>query len=159
MTNCRLIKGGIIMAGGAPLGNHNHTKHGMRNSRIYNIWRSMRQRCSNPNCRNFKHYGARGIKVCEEWNDFCIFYEWSLANGYSDRLTIDRIDTNKGYEPSNCRWATQEEQQNNRRNNRYLTVDGISHTMAEWSKITGIKTATIWRRLSVGCSVEKALGR
>ena len=117
----------------------------------------MRQRCSNPNQIRYGVYGGRGIKVCEEWDDFRVFYEWAKSSGYSDFLTIDRIDCDKGYEPSNCRWVTQTEQQNNRRNNRLIVANGESHTLAEWSRITGVKIGTLWARLKAGHSPEEAL--
>jgi hypothetical protein len=135
-------------------------KHGMRHTRIYNIWRSMRQRCSNPNCINYHNYGGKGITVCDEWNDsFELFYEWAKKSGYKDGLTLDRKDADGNYEPSNCRWATQKEQQNNRTNNRLIEFQGETHTLGEWSTITGIKLATIWNRLKCGWSVEDALTR
>lgn len=133
-------------------------KHGMRHTRLYNIWRSMRQRCSNPKCINYHNYGGKGIKVCEEWQkDFSAFYKWATENGYKEGLTIDRKDVIGNYEPSNCRWSTYKEQANNKRNNRIIECKGISHTLGEWSEITGIKLATIWARLQKGWSVEKAL--
>jgi hypothetical protein len=81
--------------------------HGMRNTRIYRTWTNMKARCYNPKQDNFKYYGARGIEVCREWyDDFKTFLEWSLSHGYSDLLTIDRINSQRGYYPENCRWIS-----------------------------------------------------
>lgn len=96
--------------------------------------------------------------MCDEWlHDKTRFFEWAFSNGYRDNLTIDRIDCSGNYEPSNCRWVSQKVQQNNRSNNRHIEFNGESHTMAEWSEITGIKEATIHARLKRGWSVEKAI--
>ena len=90
--------------------------HGLHGSRLYRIWRNIKTRCYNANSPDFQYYGSRGIVVCDEWkNNFKSFYEWSISNGYSEDLTIDRIDTFGNYEPSNCRWITIQEQQKNRR--------------------------------------------
>lgn len=134
-------------------------KHGKRNTRIYTIWKSMRQRCYNPNTNRYHLYGARGITVCEEWNkSFKAFYEWAMANGYADDLTIDRIDVNGNYEPSNCRWATYKEQANNTSKSTHITYNGETHTIAEWADIIGVKMQTLWARLNIyGWSVEDAL--
>lgn len=101
-------------------------RHGMCGTRIYDIWRDMRHRCNCPGMKNYPYYGGRGIVVCEEWdNSFEAFYAWAMANGYSDDLTIDRIDTNGNYEPSNCRWATKAIQIANRRSTGECEYIGV----------------------------------
>mgnify|MGYP000781233754 FL=1 len=114
-----------------------HLKHGMAKSRIWNIWTGMRDRCSRPNNKNYQRYGGRGICVCPEWDsDFQNFYDWSMENGYSDDLTIDRIDNDGNYEPSNCRWVTRKEQTRNRSITktiplaRIAEIDGITYQAA-----------------------------
>lgn len=129
--------------------------------RLYGIWYGIKWRCLNRNSVDYYLYGGRGITVCDEWtgeDGFKNFYKWSLDNGYYDELTIDRIDVNGNYEPSNCRWATYKEQANNKRNNRLLTCRGVTHTLSEWSSITGIKPRTIESRIYLyGWSEEKAI--
>lgn len=132
--------------------------HHKSNEKIYLTWQSMRKRCESPNNKNFTDYGGRGIKVCEEWrNDFQAFYDWAMANGYADNLTIDRIDVNGNYEPSNCRWVSRKIQSNNRRNNVYLTYKGETHTISEWGEIKNIKPSVLYQRKRKGWSVEKML--
>lgn len=104
--------------------------------RLYNLYCAMIARCHNPKSISFKSYGQKGIYVCDEWrNNFIAFKNWSLKNGYNDTLSIDRIDNSKGYNPSNCRWVSKSDQQQNRSNNIWIEHDGIRHIMAEWCKI------------------------
>lgn len=118
----------------------------------------MRERCFRPNHKYFKDYGGRGITVCGEWKtNFLAFKKWAEANGYSEDLTLDRKDGNGNYTPDNCRWATMKEQQNNKRNNHIVTMDGVSHTITEWSEMLGIKKSTIRERLRCGWTDEEAL--
>ena len=131
-------------------------KHGKRNTRLYDIWCGIKVRCYNKNDKNYKNYGGRGITICQEWfNNFINFYNWSMANGYTDDLSIDRIDVNGNYEPSNCRWVDRKTQNRNTRTNRYLTYKGETHCIAEWAEILHIKQYIIIERLKYGWSIEK----
>lgn len=115
--------------------------------RLRNIWRGMKRRCNNPKDTCYPRYGAKGISVCNEWlHDFSAFEQWSLANGYSDTLTIDRIDNNGNYCPENCRWATHGEQQRNKSNNVRVEHNGESKTISEWSRLLGISDKTLYGR-------------
>src|SRR5206468_9297058 len=106
-------------------------KHGMKGTRLYTIWKGMRYRCLNPNNCNYHNYGGKGIAVCEEWqSSFLSFYNWSMENGYSDTLSIDRIDNNGNYEPSNCKWSNHSEQQINRSIATSFTHNGKTQTLA-----------------------------
>lgn len=136
-----------------------NTTHGQSKTRLYNTYYGMLQRCHNPHFRFYSLYGGRGISVCSEWReDFMAFKKWADDNGYSAELTIDRIDVNGDYEPSNCRWVTHQEQMLNTRRNRILTHDGKSMCISEWAKETGIRRETITRRIDVlGWSVGDAL--
>lgn len=103
----------------------NQTTHGMSYTKLYNSYRAMKERCHLPSHVAYKNYGGRGITVCEVWrNSFEAFADWSMANGYKDGLTIDRIDVNGNYEPTNCRWATRKEQANNTRKNNISKKEG-----------------------------------
>lgn len=133
-------------------------KHGKRNTRLFSIWANMVTRCYNPNATGYKKYGGRGITICDEWRDnFEVFYDWSMSNGYSDELTIDRINNDGNYEPTNCRWATVKTQSNNRGSNHYVNINGVVRTLTEWCELCGINYRTVQDRLKRGWSVEKAL--
>ena len=135
-----------------------NVKHGMKKTRIYRIWQGIKQRTTNPNNGEFSEYGGRGVDICVEWaNSFESFKQWSFENGYSDNLSIDRIDNNKGYSPDNCRWADRETQGNNKRNNIVLEYHGERKTITQWSKIIGISRGTLAGRYYSGWSVEKIL--
>lgn len=118
--------------------NLKHHIHGMRNTRLYDIWRGMKKRCYLVTNDNYKDYGTRGITVCDEWKDnFENFANWAYENGYQEDLTIDRIDNDGNYSPENCRWATNAEQQRNKRNNHLITFNNETYCLSEWSEITG----------------------
>lgn len=124
--------------------------HGMSKTRLFRIWAGMRQRCENPNNQKYNIYGGRGIKVCQEWQEFIPFMEWAYDNGYKDNLTIDRVDSNGNYEPSNCRWSSLKKQANNTRSTIFLTYNGETKPASEWSEITGIPQNTITARKRKG---------
>ena len=135
------------------------TKHGLKGTRLYNIWKNMRQRCTNPNTPAYKNYGGRGIQICPEWNDAKVFYNWAMANGYSDDLSIERKDVNKGYNPQNCTWATRKEQNRNTRQNKYIKLFGETKTLADWidDERVSVNRAAYYKRIEAGYSVERAL--
>ena len=126
--------------------------------RIYRIWDAMKQRCYNPNNLAYHNYGGRGVGICSEWrHNYLAFLRWSNSNGYAEKLEIDRIDNDGDYEPSNCKWSTHTEQQRNRRDNLYITINGVTKCLQEWSIDSGINHGTLQRRYSVGWRGEKLL--
>jgi hypothetical protein len=132
--------------------------HGESKTRLFGIWLGIHARCYNKYSFAYEWYGKRGIKICDEWlKNYVAFRDWALSNGYQDDLTIDRIDTNGNYEPSNCRWATAKEQANNTRNNHRITYNGESHTMAEWAEIKGFPIWTIINRLKYGWTINRIM--
>ena len=137
---------------------NNLYKNGLSNSRIYDIYNNMKQRCYNPNCKSYKHYGKRGIKICDEWkNNFISFYNWSMNNGYNDLLSIDRINVNGDYEPKNCRWIPFGQQMSNKTNTTILEYNGERKTLVQWASEYELKVCTLRTRINRGWSVERAL--
>lgn len=131
----------------------NYKIHGKTGSRLYRIWMRMKQCCYNPNNPNYKHYGGRGITVCKEWkDDFQAFYDWAIASGYDynaefGECTIDRIDVNGNYEPSNCRWTNVDIQSRNKRSNITIEFRGQTKVLKDWAKELGISYNTLYSRL------------
>lgn len=153
-TECT-VRGGRLRSGASQscgcLRKERMTTHGGSNTRLYNIWDAMRARCNNPNSRCYEDYGGRGITVCDEWQcDFTAFRDWAISHGYQDNLSIDRISNDKGYTPENCRWASAEEQSNNRRNNIFAEIDGEKKTIGQWSNTTGIPKHILYYRWNAG---------
>ena len=133
-------------------------KHGKYHTRLYNIYRGMKDRCYYKSHNRYNYYGGRGISICGEWlNDFMAFYTWAIDNGYDDNLTIDRIDVNGNYEPCNCRWLTPKEQSNNRRSNVYLTYNNKTQTIKQWAEELGINYKCLWKRHKLGWSDKECL--
>lgn len=132
-------------------------KHGMNNTRLYRIWNGMKNRCNNQNRKDYYMYGGRGIFVCDEWQNFIPFYEWAERNGYSEELTLERIDVNGNYEPDNCIWVTLKEQANNKTTTPYVEYNNELITLKQLSEITGINYQTLFRRYKKGDRNEKLI--
>lgn len=132
--------------------------HGLSNTRLYEIYCLMKARCYNQNNEMYRYYGKKGVKICDEWlKDFMNFYNWSLSHGYSDELTIDRIDVNGNYEPINCRWVTMVVQANNKTNNRKYMLNGEWYTAPELSRMFGVNCKKLRYRLENGWDVKIAI--
>jgi hypothetical protein len=113
---------------------HGGATRGAKRSRLYRIWCAMKTRCMNKNFRHYEDYGGRGIRICDEWQDFTAFREWAMANGYADNLTIEREDVDGDYKPSNCKWIPQTKQSRNRRDTKMLTAFGETKGIADWAE-------------------------
>lgn len=162
--NTVTVRGNNIKSGNtSSCGCNNHTgkgkyKHGLSDSRLYSIWEHMKARCNNKHSKDYSNYGLRGIKVCEQWNDnFKTFKEWALSNGYNKTLTIDRINNNEGYNPSNCRWVERKTQNNNTRRNIYITYNGVTMTLSQWTEKLNLSYMKIYKRLKKGQPFEEAI--
>ena len=138
-------------------------KHNKTKTKLYQVWCSMRARCYRPSHSDYYLYGARGIKICEEWLvDYMNFYNWAISNGYKEdlppkTLSLDRINVDGNYEPHNCRWVTLKKQANNTRRNHYITLENETHTISEWAEIYNINSTTIQKRLKKGWDVFSAV--
>lgn len=128
-----------------------NTTHNLTSHPLYHVWQGMKKRCYNKNDKSFYLYGERGISVCPEWkNEFLNFYNWSIKNGYTEGLTIDRINPNGNYEPSNCRWATPKQQSNNKRNNSFIIHNGHKYSSYDLSLMCNLTQKEITRLIREG---------
>jgi hypothetical protein len=133
---------------------HN-AKHRGSSDKLYSTWVEMRRRCYTESCDAYKNYGERGITICPEWDNFNNFREWALISGYEDGLTIERLNVNGNYEPLNCTWIPKNEQSKNRRMCHFVDYNGLSMTISDWSRYTGIHRTTITRRLKKGLPLDE----
>jgi hypothetical protein len=131
-------------------------QHGYFGTRMYRIWAGLNSRCLNPDNKDYPKYGGRGITVCERWRSFENFHA-DMIEGYDDSLSIDRIDVDGNYEPSNCRWATASRQAENRRTTKPIEWRGRAMSIAAWSKETGIPVEAIRSRIRKGWDIDRAL--
>jgi hypothetical protein len=147
VTASNLSVGGVKSCGCLRRDTKNGLTHGLYGTRTYGIWNQMIMRCHNPNSISFPYYGARGIRVCDRWRQSVESFVADMGLAPANK-SIDRIDNDGPYEPANCRWATQLEQHANRSDNRRLTHNGETLTIAEWSRRSGISPALLWHRVT-----------
>lgn len=134
--------------------------HGKSKDKLYSVWNGMKQRCYNINDDFYYCYGGKGITVCEEWkNDFQSFYDWAISHGYSEKMSIDRIDSNGNYCPENCRWVDSSVQSRNRTDRKRYNYDGQELLLSEISEKTGIRIGTLWGRVQKGIPLENKVYR
>ena len=154
------LKNGSVKSCGCRRKTVKHTlTHNMSNTRLYREWAGMKRRCYTKSIKAYKNYGERGIEVCEAWKDsFEAFCEWALANGYSDDLTIERIDTNGNYCPENCTWIPLNQQQRNRRTSYFIEYNGQIKNLTDWCKYFGLDYGVMHNRIhKLGWSFERAI--
>jgi len=138
--------------------NPNRITHNETRTKLYRVWQNAKNRCCRLKDKSYKHYGGRGIQMCDEWrNDFVAFRDWAYLNGYQDGLEIDRIDNDSDYCPENCQWVTEKTQANNRRNNHPITFNGKTQNIVQWTEELGIGRSIIKNRIRLGWSIEDAL--
>lgn len=123
----------------------NSTHHTSR-THLYSVWSLMKQRCENPKHKSYAYYGGRGIKICAEWHDAATFFEWARSSGYREDLSLERINVNGDYEPSNCTWVTMREQARNKRNNVWIEYQGQKMLLSDVAKLLGLTYPALkWR--------------
>ena len=127
-------------------------KHGLHRHKLYNVWQGLKTRCNNPNSNRFKYYGGKGIKVCEEWLEFNNFFNWAVTHGYKEGLTLDRLDSEKGYSLDNCQWVDYKHQNSHKSNQKRILYGGREFTLKEATRIAQVPLTTIYRRLRRGMS-------
>lgn len=168
IANYKLLKNGHVKSCGclkkdlSTIINHKHgcakDKNTGKKVKLYGVWCSMKERCYNPHSKPFRYYGEKGVTVCAEWvDDFSVFQDWALSNGYNEALSIDRINSNGDYSPENCRWATRITQSRNRSCIKSIEMNGDLKTIPEWSDLTGLSTRTINQRLRRGWESNRIL--
>jgi hypothetical protein len=145
----------------------NKKTHGLSKTKLYSVWHNMHRRCYNPTAKDYKHYGGRGIKICDRWQkpaEFGFFnFKEDMEGSYSDELEIDRIEVNGDYSPDNCKWSTRSQQVINRRsgeggfNAKFYTYKDQTLCLSEWARVSGIKLSTLSGRLRTGWDFEKAI--
>ena len=132
-----------------------HMESYKHKTRLYNIWKCMRQRCNNPNNPSYPHYGGKGVQICNDWNEYAGFRTWALAAGYDDSKSIDRINVDGNYCPENCRWTDAKTQANNTTRNHFIQFRGKRQTMAEVADQLGVSYATVQHRVERGQALER----
>jgi hypothetical protein len=135
-------------------------EHGMRGTRTYRAWSRMKNRCNNPKATQYPWYGARGIKVCEQWNRSFLAFLADMGEAPTEKHTIERIENDGNYEPNNCEWVTQMEQSKNKRPRRdtvYLTYNGKTLSVTDWAKQLGICRHVIYERIKKNWPLEQML--
>lgn len=150
VTKTKLTRGLIVSCGC-----YRSSKNGESHTRLYRIWYNMHKRCEDPKKDHFDKYGGRGIRVCAEWSDFFAFKLWAMTHGYTDDLSIDRIDGDGNYEPSNCQWITQKQQMQNISTNRHITFNGKTYTVPQFADSLSVPIYSIRNHLRAGWSIEK----
>lgn len=132
--------------------------HGDTKTKLYGVWCGIKRRCYNEHTMYYEKYGGRGITMCDEWRDsYEAFKKWAESSGYSEGLSIERVDNDGPYSPENCEWADSKTQANNRHSNVKLTLNGETHNITQWSSIVGISAKKLFNRYYAGKSVENIL--